>query len=107
MWGNHLRYVIECECECRWLTFRESVKAVESNKDSPLHFTAVNCHCSWNNSDNLGQNVWNKIKKSSKIGEDDKVLISITYFLTAIANVELLRGRLGTRIYLQPNLRIS
>lgn len=98
MWGNHLRYVIECDCERGWLTFCESVKVVESYKDSPLPFIAVYCDCSWNNSDSLGQNVCNKIKKSSKIGEDDKVLISIAYFLTAIANVELLGEKLSTRI---------
>ena len=37
---------------------------------------------------NPGQNIWNKIKKSSKTGQDKKVLIStFACFLTAIAKV--------------------
>ena len=35
---------------------------------------------------NLGPNIWNKVKKSSKIGQDKKSLISaFASFLTAIA----------------------
>ena len=37
---------------------------------------------------NPGQNIWNKIKKSSKTGQDKKSLIStLACFLTAIAKV--------------------
>ena len=37
---------------------------------------------------NPGQNIWNKIEKSSKIGQEKKSLIStFAYFLTAIAKV--------------------
>ena len=35
-----------------------------------------------------GQNIWDKIEKSSKIGQDKKSLISaLAYFATAIAKV--------------------
>ena len=37
---------------------------------------------------NLGQNVWNKVKKSNIIGQNYRALISaLAYFLTAIAKV--------------------
>ena len=36
----------------------------------------------------LGENIWNRVNKSSKIGQDYKLLVSIlAYFLTAIAKV--------------------
>ena len=39
-------------------------------------------------SDNPGQNIWHKVKKFSKIGQDFKnVLSKFAYFLTAIAKV--------------------
>ena len=39
-------------------------------------------------SDKSGKNSWNKVKKSSKIGQDYRTLIStFAYFLTAIAKV--------------------
>ena len=45
-------------------------------------------------SDNLWQNILNKIEKSSKIGENKKSLISaFACFLTAIAKVSFLEGR--------------
>ena len=37
-------------------------------------------------SDTLGRNIWNKMEKSSNIGQYNKILISaLAYFLTAIA----------------------
>ena len=37
-------------------------------------------------SDNPRQNIWHKVKKDSKIGQDFKNVISIFVFLTAIVN---------------------
>ena len=50
---------------------------------------------------NPGQNIWNKIQNSSNIGQEKKILISIF----AIAKVEFLEERLGTRLCLDLNLR--
>ena len=56
--------------------------------------------------DNPGQNIWNKIEKSSKTGQEKKSLIStFEGFLTAIAKVKFLEGRLGTRMYTYLNLK--
>ena len=47
---------------------------------------------------NPEQNIWNKIEKFSKTGQDKKILISpFACFLTAIAKVYFLEGGLGTR----------
>ena len=44
---------------------------------------------------NPGQNIWNKIEKSSKTGQDKKSLIStFVCFLTATAKVYFLKGTL-------------
>ena len=57
-------------------------------------------------SDNPGQNIWNKIEKSSKIGQEKKSLIStFEGFLTAIAKVKFLEGRLDTRLCTYLNLK--
>ena len=49
-----------------------------------------------NSSNNPGQNIWNKVEKSSKTGQVKKSLIStFACFLTAIAKVQFLEGRLG------------
>ena len=57
-------------------------------------------------SDNPGQINWNKIEKSSKIGQDKISLRSIfARFLTASANVKFLERRLGIRLCLHSNLR--
>ena len=57
---------------------------------------------------NVGQNIWNKIEKSSKTGPEKKSLIStFGCFLTAIAKVKSLERRLDTRLYPHPNLRFS
>ena len=54
---------------------------------------------------NPGQNIWHKVKKSIKIGQDFKNLLSkFAYFLTAIVKVQFLEGRLGTRLRIHPNL---
>ena len=54
---------------------------------------------------NPGQNIWNKVKKSSKIGQDYKnVTSNFAYFLTAVVKVYILEGRLGTKLYIHPNL---
>ena len=53
---------------------------------------------------NPRKNVWDKIEKSSKIGQDKKSWISpFRCFLTGTAKIRFLKGRLGTR----PNLRFS
>ena len=45
------------------------------------------------------QNIWNKLEKSSKTGQDKKSLIStFACFLTATVKVKFLDGRLGTRL---------
>ena len=55
---------------------------------------------------NPGKNIWNKLEKSSKAGQDKKCLIStFACFLTSIAKVLFLEGRLGTRLCLHPNLK--
>ena len=55
---------------------------------------------------NPGQNIWNKIDKSSKTGQDKKSLIStFACFLTATAKVSFLEGRLGTGLCLDLSLR--
>ena len=54
---------------------------------------------------NPGQNIWNKVRKSSKTGQNNKTLIStFACSLIAIAKVELLEGRIDTRTSL--HLRI-
>ena len=50
---------------------------------------------------NHGQYTWKKVKKSSKIGLEQKTLISaFAYFLTTITKMLFLKRILGTRIYL-------
>ena len=57
-------------------------------------------------SHNPGQNISNKIEKSSKTGQDKKSLIStFACSLTAIAKVEFVQGRLVTRLFPHQNLR--
>ena len=59
-------------------------------------------------SDNPAQNIWNKIEKSSKTGEEKKSLISaFACFLTATAKVEFVQVRLGTRLCVHSNKRFS
>ena len=42
------------------------------------------------------KNIWNKIDKSGKTGQEKKILITtLNCFLTAIAKVYFLKGRLG------------
>ena len=57
---------------------------------------------------NPGQNTWSKIKKSSKIGQNLKILISaFELFLPAIVKVLFLKRRLGFELYLNIYLRLS
>ena len=54
------------------------------------------------------QNLWDKLGKSSKTGQDKKNLRStFARFLTATARVYFLEERMGTRLCLDPNLRFS
>ena len=56
-------------------------------------------------SHNLGQNIWNKVRKPSETGQSQKSLISaFVSFLIAIASL-FMEGRLGPRLCLHPNLR--
>ena len=53
---------------------------------------------------NPGQNIWIKVKKSSKIGDDQKTLKSVfVYFLNDVTKKNFLEGRLLTsfEIYLK------
>ena len=55
-------------------------------------------------SDTPGQNIWNKIEKSSKTGQNkNKFDIFFACFLTAIAKGLFLKRRLGARLFLHPN----
>ena len=46
-----------------------------------------------------GQNAWGKVKKSSKIGQEQKsVITTFDYVLAAITKDLFLEGRLGTSI---------
>ena len=68
-----------------------------------LHFTSNYSYCFYNH----GQKIWNKREKCSKIGQDKKSWIStLGCFLTAIAKVLFVEGRMRTRLYLQPNLSL-
>ena len=54
---------------------------------------------------NRGQYICNKVKKSSKIGKEQKTLTSpLAQFLTVISKVLFLERRLGTRLRLHPIL---
>ena len=56
-------------------------------------------------SDNPGQNIWTKLEKSSKTGQEKESLVSaFACFLTAICKVQALEGRLGTRLCVHLNL---
>ena len=59
-------------------------------------------------SDNPGQNIWQKVKKSSKIGQGFKNLLSnFACILRAIAKVSYLEERIVTRLRLHPNWTYS
>ena len=58
------------------------------SKISSLKETGLNYGQKFVCSDNPGQNIWHKVKKSSKIGQDFKNLLSnFACFLTAIVKV--------------------
>ena len=57
---------------------------------------------------NPGQNIWEKVKKkkSSKIGQEQKSLMfAFVWFLTFIAKISFLEGRLGLSLRPHPILR--
>ena len=57
-------------------------------------------------SDNRGKNLRSSVKKSSKIGHDEKTLISaFASFLTTSTKVLFLERKLGTRLRLHQLLR--
>ena len=57
---------------------------------------------------NGGQNLWNNVKKLSKIGQDRKTLKSVfASFLTTSTKFLFAEGRLGTRLCLLPFLWYS
>lgn len=56
----------------------------------------------------LKENDWNKVKKSNKIGQEYKTLISIfAYTLTAVAGDIFLEGGPGNRLYFHAVLTFS
>lgn len=75
--------------------------------ESPLSFISK-VHGWPNFPYNPVQNTWSKIKKSSKIGQNLKILISaFELFLPAIVKVLFLKRRLGFELYLHIYLRLS
>ena len=56
---------------------------------------------------NLRQNAQVEIEKSSKTGQEKSLISSFACFLTAIAKVQFLEGRLGTGLCHHPDLRSS
>ena len=57
---------------------------------------------------NLGQNIWNKVKKSSEIGELDEFLIyASTKFLAAITKVLHVKGTLDIQSKIRQILPLS
>ena len=75
--------------------------------ESPLSFISK-VHGWPNFTYNPGQNTWSKIKKSSKIGQNLKILISaFELFWPAIVKVLFLKRRLGFELYLHIYLRLS
>ena len=57
------------------------------SQNSSLEETGPNYGQKFVCSDNPGQNIWHKVKKSSKIGQDFKNLSNFACFLTAIVKV--------------------
>ena len=75
-------------------------------KNWRLKETRPSCDKKFSCSDNHGQNIWNKIEKSSKIGQDKKSLISsftcfFNYFFQS-----LISGRDTGKGCLDPNMRL-
>ena len=67
------------------------------SKNSSLKETGPSYSQKFVYSDNPGQNVWHKVKKSSKIGQD-------FVFFDSYCQSLISEGRLGTRLRLHPNL---
>ena len=59
----------------------------------------TSCKQKFVHADNLRQNIWNKVKKSSQVGQKQKSLITASaQFLTAIRKISVLDERLDTRL---------
>ena len=59
----------------------------------------TNCKQKFVHVDNLRQNIWSKVKKSSQVGQKQQSLITASaQFLTAIRKVSVLDERLDTRL---------
>ena len=62
--------------------------ATEKIQNASVKETGPSYHQKVASSDNPGQNIWHKLKKYDRIGQDFKNVISnFTCFLTAIVNV--------------------
>ena len=53
---------------------------------------------------NPAQNIWHKVRRYNKIGQEFKNISNFACFLTAIASVWFLEGRLGIGLRLHPHL---
>ena len=60
----------------KWAHFISALKVWERPWSYKIHETGTNGKQKFVYSDNSGQNTWNKVKKSSKIGQEQKPLIS-------------------------------
>ena len=68
--------------------WRNALKLQKMFKNSSLKETGPSCGQKFVRSDNPGQNIWYKVEKSSKVGQDFKSLLSnFAWFLTAIVKV--------------------
>ena len=55
----------------------------------------------------LGHTVWNKIEKSSKTGQENKILTpAVAHFLNGTSKVSFLEKRLSARMCITPNLKV-
>ena len=84
--------------EIKWLKSLDNFKAhLDSLERLHSNFKQEDV---WQIPYNPIQNIWNKIQKSSNIGQEEKSLMSIfEWFLLAIAKIEFLEEKLGTRIW--------
>ena len=84
--------------EIKWLKSLDNFKAhLDSLERLHSNFKQQDV---WQIPYNPIQNIWNKIQKSSNIGQEEKSLMSIfEWFLLAIAKIEFLEEKLGTRIW--------
>ena len=101
---EHLRMWVDLLSIKDW---RKGVKLEKMSKKLSLEESRIKYEQKFVFSDNLEQNMWNKVKKSIKTGRGSKSLIStFASFLTVIAKVLFLKERLDTGLCLYPNLRV-